>query len=392
MALIIDKRLLPKNTTAGSRQKFIDRYKGAIKKRVKEIVGHNSIKDYAQGSKKVRIRADDLNEPSFEFNHETGNKDRIYIGNKSFKKGDKLEKPSKQKGNKGAGNGGEGQDDFEFVLTEKEFADLFFEDLALPDLLKKEFLGSCWEIKHAGYSRSGGPSSLNIKKTMLNALGRRAAIKRRRELEEEEGKKKIQYIEDLDLRYNFREKVDMPSTKAVMFCLMDVSGSMGEKAKDIAKRFYILLNMFLKRNYSIVDVVFVRHTEVAEEVTEEVFFHGRESGGTIVSSGYEKVNEIINKSYNPEQWNVYVAQASDGDNWEEDNDHMKDILTNKLLGLTQYFAYIDIKAERYRNERSGLFSILENLMNHHKNLQAREVDDYVDIFPVFRSLFKKKDS
>lgn len=394
--LIIDKRLLPKNNSVGSRQKFIDRYKGAIKQRVKEIITDNSIKDFNKGGpKKVVIKRDLMGEPEFTFDRSTGNKDHVLIGNKKFKKGDQIgkDRQGQGKGSGGPGNGNEnGEDDFEFILTEKEFSDLFFEDLALPDLYKKDFLGSCWEIKHAGFSRYGGPSSLNIKKTMLNALGRRTAIKNRRkkDLENLLPKAKIQYIEDIDLRYNFKEKVDVPSTRAVMICLMDVSGSMGETEKDIAKRFYILLSLFLKRNYTVVDIIFVRHTETAEEVSEETFFYDRQNGGTLISSGYEKINQIIKARYNPDQWNIYVAQASDGDNWDQDNKLMQDVLTTSILPVCQYFAYIDL---RYGidSPRSVVCKLLEKLGQAHKNLQARVVRDYADIFPVFRSLFKKKE-
>lgn len=425
--IIIDKRFLPKNNTSSSRKKFIDRYKGAIKSRIKEIVSKNSIKNFNKGSKKIKIEVDDLDEPQFELDSESGNQKRIYIGNKKFKKGDLFPKSrsGSQKGSK-AGGRGDGEDSFEFILTEKEFTDLFFEDLELPNLIKREFIGSAWEVQHAGFSRYGGPSSLNIKKTMLNSLGRRIAIKNgRNKLNQCDGcmnndpinesghhvsaypngnivctknlyksSRKIQYIEDIDLRYNFKEKVDVPTTKAVMFCLMDVSGSMGEREKDIAKRFFILLNLFLRRNYDIVDIVFIRHTEEAEEVDEEKFFYDRASGGTIVSSGYDKINEIITSRYDPEQWNVYIAQTTDGDNWEDDNSYMEEVLTQKLLPITQYFAYIDIASGAYRyfdsKAKSGLMEIMERLMINNGNLQARMVQDYRQIYPVFRSLFKKE--
>ena len=394
MTLIVDKRLLPKNQTSGSRQKFIDRYKQTIKKRIKDIVGKSSIKDLTKSDKKIKIKAQDLDEPEFGFQSGTGNTDRIYIGNKIFKKGQKIKRPpgGNGQGNKGSPDG-EGQDDFEFDLSEKEFSDLFFEDLALPDLLKKEFTGSNFEIKPAGYSRTGGPASLNVRKTMINALGRKLALKNRLALLEEEIrlKKKIQYIEDLDLRYNFRDKVDVPETRAVMFCLMDVSGSMGELEKDLAKRFFILLSMFLRRNYEIVDIVFVRHSEHAEECTEEVFFHDRATGGTIISTGYDKILEIIKNKYDPEKWNIYVAQASDGENWLEDMETMEATLVRYLLPVCQYFAYMDIQARMFNtNGKSDVLKVMEKLMLTNRNLQARVVEDYKDIFPVFRSLFKKE--
>lgn len=428
MSLIIDKRFLPKNNTANSRQKFVDRYKKAIKQRIREIVDKNSIDGFNKGNKKIKIKSDDLDIPNFDFEPGTGNTDRVYIGNKKYKRGDKGKRPPKGNGKGGkAGSGSGGEDDFEFVLTEKEFSDLFFEDLALPDMVKKQFLSSIFEIKHAGFSNYGGPSSLNIKKTMLNALGRRIALKRKslretnpylKDLTDEElrtlckkqarancavegieapRKQKIQYIEDMDLKYNFKDRLEVPATKAVMVCIMDVSGSMGETEKDLAKRFYILLNMFLKRNYEVVDVVFIRHAETASEVDEETFFNARDSGGTIISSAYDVADKILKQRYNTSQWNIYIAQASDGDNWSDDTPEMERILTQHLLPITQYFAYVNISARlsgflrgmtEYMSEVS---MIMKRLMKSHKNLQARDVTDYKDIFPVFRSLFKKKE-
>lgn len=406
MALIIDKRFLPKNKTSGSRQKFIERNKASIKNRIRELVDKGTLDKFNKGNKKIKINSDDLNTPGFEFEQGSGTTERIYIGNKKFHRGDKAQKPDKKGGQGGgAGNGGEGEDDFEFLLTEKEFTELFFEDLALPNFVKKEFLGSAYEIQHAGFSTSGGPSSLNIRKTMLRAIGRRLALtggtdEDNKTLEVDEHgqpvkRKKIQFIEDIDLRYNFKDRVDVPVTRAVMFCLMDVSGSMGEKEKDIAKRFYILLNLFLKRNYEHVDVVFVRHAESALEVDEEMFFHGRISGGTLISSGYALVNQIIKDRYNPEQWNIYIAQATDGDNFPEDDNDTEKLLITSLLPVTQYFAYLEVASGRAQWSRNGVVEdsntlrMIKEKMKSHPNLQGRMVNDYPEIYPIFRSLFRR---
>ena len=104
-----------------------------------------------------------------------------------------------------------------------------------------------------------------------------------------------------------------------MFCLMDVSGSMDEERKDIAKRFFILLYLFLTRNYERIEVVFIRHHTIAKEVDEDEFFHSRESGGTVVSSALKLMQEIIRERYPLTEWNIYAAQASDGDNWDDDS-------------------------------------------------------------------------
>ena len=127
------------------------------------------------------------------------------------------------------------------------------------------------------------------------------------------------FLDTNDLRYNLHVKRPVPTSQAVMFCLMDVSGSMDQQIKDMAKRFYLLLYMFLKRHYERTDIVFIRHHTVAKEVDEQEFFYSRETGGTVVSSALRLMKEVIDARYSPNEWNIYGAQASDGDNWNDDS-------------------------------------------------------------------------
>lgn len=432
MVNIIDKRFTQKNETIENRQKFIKRYKKSIKNAVREAVNSDSIKDFKFKDKKIKIKVngeDSMDIPSPHNDPENGNYDYIHVGNKQYQTGDTITKPPKDGGKQVKGGKDKGDDDgFEFELTEKEFADFFFEDLELPEMIKKRFTGDAYEIQRCGYSNSGGPSSLNIKQTIIRAFMRRFALNKKYEKDELDKKlrkkhlelaslckgedsrttndiinttedikvteleivdiqKKIHFLEDVDMRYNYRDRVDLPSTKAVMFCLMDVSGSMGETEKDIAKRFFLLLNMFLQRNYDTVDVVFVRHAEWAEECDEQTFFYGKESGGTVVSTGYHKIREIIDSRYDSNNWNIYIAQATDGDNYDDDNMLVHDLLVNSLLPVAQYFAYIEI-GKTWR-EASDLYSVFEILQERFKNLAVRVINDYPEIFEVFRSLFKK---
>lgn len=401
MTNIVDKRFTPKDGSIVNRQKFIDKYKSKIKDAIKGIVNKGSVKDFDFKGKKIKIKTggDPVDLPGFEYDPEAGVWEGVSTGNKTFKKGDLINKPPKGNGGAGGSNGSGSDDEFEFSLTEEEFSTLFFEDLELPFLVKKRFTGDNYEIQRCGYSNTGGPSSLNMRQTMLRAITRILTLKKKYEDEGGEvnlkdgqiiiKKKKRYALEESDLKYNYRDKVSLPSSRAVMFCLMDVSGSMGEKEKDIAKRFYLLLSMFLKRNYDIVEIVFVRHAEWAEECDEQKFFHDRASGGTVISTGYEKVLEIINARYNPELWNIYISQATDGDNFNYDNEHMSSLLTKHLLGLVQYFAYIEV-VPSYRRVRSNVFELLEKISNSHKNLVVKAIADYKEIFDVFRSLFLKE--
>lgn len=416
MTNIIDRRFTIKDSSVENRKKFLDRYKNKIKDAVKKAIDKQSIKDFKFKDQKVKITVDDnsLDLPSFEFDPEDGVYSDISVGNKKYKKGDKVKKPQgRGNGNNGSPNGG-GEDSFEFTLTEEEFAKLFFEDLELPELIKKQFTGEAYEIQKLGFSTSGSPSSLSIRQTIIRAFIRRFALNKQKKENKnqcdgcqakhplvngyhqapypsgimicQKEKYKVNFLEDIDLRYNYRDKVELPSTKAVMFALMDVSGSMGEKEKDIAKRFFILLNMFLKRNYKTVDVVFVRHAEWAEECTEDVFFHDRASGGTIISAGYEKILDILNSRYDRNEWNIYISQATDGDNWENDSCVFENTL-DKLLNICQYFAYIEIPQSE---SGSRTYKLLTKIGEMHKNLATRLIREYNEIFEVFRGLFTKE--
>jgi len=206
--------------------------------------------------------------------------------------------------------------------------------------------------------------------------------------------KLIPYVDPVDVRYNRFEKIPKPNTQAVMFCLMDVSGSMSERMKDLAKRFFMLLHVFLGRRYRQVDVVFVRHTSVAKEVDEETFFYSTETGGTVVSTALEEMIKIVRERYPLEAWNIYAAQASDGDNIDSDSGRCIALLKDQILPITQYFAYVEVgagSAGLYGSARpeSVLWTSYRDLAASHHNFAIMRVDDPAQIFPVFHELFAK---
>jgi uncharacterized sporulation protein YeaH/YhbH (DUF444 family) len=197
----------------------------------------------------------------------------------------------------------------------------------------------------------------------------------------------VPFLDTFDLRYNNRTRIVQPSTQAVMFCLMDVSGSMDEAKKNMAKRFFTLLYLFLKRNYERIDLVFIRHHTVAEEVDEEMFFHSRESGGTVVSTALKLMLKVIRERYSNALWNIYGAQASDGDNWQEDSSICLEVMGDHILPLVQYFAYVEISEGRP-----------QSLWREYEQVQAlnpetfsmRRVTEASEIYPVFHELFRKR--
>jgi uncharacterized sporulation protein YeaH/YhbH (DUF444 family) len=202
----------------------------------------------------------------------------------------------------------------------------------------------------------------------------------------------IPWMDPVDVRYRNFVPQPQPMTQAVMFCVMDVSASMGENEKNLAKRFFFFLHMFLRRKYSKVDIVFIRHHESAKETDEHDFFHSKESGGTVVSSAINLTREIITKRYNVDEWNIYVAQASDGDNNNEDNNPLIAAM-HQLLPLVQYFAYVEIKNQWYTYNFSNNSSLWKSyaLLNTEVNkINMRRAEEMSDIWKVFKELFSKE--
>jgi hypothetical protein len=173
---------------------------------------------------------------------------------------------------------------------------------------------------------------------------------------------------------------------------MDVSGSMSEHMKDLAKRFYMLLYVFLTRRYRRVELVFIRHTDRAEEVDEETFFHDPASGGTLVSSALEAMHEIVRARYRPADWNIYAAQASDGDNSYADGEVTGRLLSDLILPVTQFFAYIEVGEDAGNETESALWTLYQGLRAHGASLSMRKVRKRSEIFPVFHELFHRRTS
>ena len=420
MTQILDRRLNGKNKSAVNRQKFLKRYKSDIKKAVSDAIAGRSITEIEKGES-VTIPAKDISEPVF--HHGSGGiRDSILPGNKDFSTGDKIPRPQQKSGGKGdkASNSGEGMDDFVFQLSKEEFLEFFFEDLELPNLIKTK-LAIIKENKtvRAGHTSEGVPSNINVVRSLRGALGRRIALQNpyKRKLKEAkqelegllliteendtkviELKEKIEllkkkvgnvpFIDPFDLRYNSRITVPQPSTQAVMFCLMDISGSMDQNKKDIAKRFFILLYLFLTRTYEKIQIVFISHHTIAKEVDEESFFYSRETGGTVVSSALKLMDQVIKDRFPTDEWNIYAAQASDGDNWNDDSPICRDILIDSIMPSVQYYSYIEISNDNPQN----LWREYLNVKNACENFAMQRIDNVSEIYPVFRELFKKQPS
>ena len=439
--IIIDRRKNDKKKSSVNRSRYMRRVKEQIRESIKDLIKDDSITDNANSqNKKIKIKRNkSLDQPDFHHDKDTGITEKVLPGNDKYSKGDKIPREKSGQGSKGkqASDSGEGEDDFEFLISKEEFLDIFFEDLELPDMVKKELSTEVDFVKkRSGFSVDGNPSQLNVVRTLKQAKGRRFALrsKKKKELENLENqlhnakfcmsiesfdktpfllriatleerikvlKKKIKavpFVDDLDLRYNRWDKFPNPTTQAVMFGIMDVSGSMGEWEKEMAKRFFILMLLFLQTKYERVEIVWIRHHDTAKEVDEDEFFHSKESGGTIVSTSLELMHEIQKKRYPTNQWNVFGVQISDGDNYCEDTPKCIKILKEQILPVTQYFTYVEVKKDNkgynlfagVSKGESDLFPAYHKLSETNKNFETSKVKDITDIYPTFRKLFEKK--
>ena len=418
---IIDRRKNPGGKSSDNRQKFIKRTKDEIRRSIHESLGDRSIEGSGK-SQDIKIARKGISEPQFNHNPQSGSRDIVLPGNEDFVEGDQLEKP-KGGGGQGGGEGeasneGIGEDEFGFVLSNDEFVNILFEDLELPHMISKENKSvERFELTRSGYTNDGNPSQMNLEKSMVNSIGRKIALKspklrkikeleaeletckdeeRRVEIEEEIRKLRIRanavaFVDPVDLRYNNFSKKPAPISQAVVFFIMDVSASMTQEHKDLAKRFFMLLNLFVSRKYKRVDCIFIKHHIQATECSEDEFFNNRENGGTIVSSAFKLAKQIIDDRYSPNEWNIYLSQASDGDNWDNDNEELLDILSKDILPITQYFSYIQVGQKRHGYYNSGnLLQEYEKLLATNKNIVTKHIEQQSDIYPVFREIFKTK--
>jgi len=415
---IVDARPQSQSKTSADRQRFVRRAKSQIREAVKKAISTGDIKSLEKG--RIRVPVKDMNEPTFENDRESGSRDRVYTGNKEWIPGDTIARPEEGGGNgtQGSDDPSIGNDDFAFILTPEEFYDILFEDLGLPDLMKKTMKDITKVTrKRAGFVITGNPSQLDIRQTYKFAFARHKALGRPSNVDIEEAEedlkeaqecgtqfdaelvedalkemkiaqKRIPLIDTIDLRYRNYPPRPEPITKAVMICCMDVSGSMDEDRKDLAKRFYLLLYVWLMKQYNQrVDIVFIRHHTRAEEVDEQKFFYDQESGGTVVSPIFELAAKIIKDRYNPSDWNIYMCHASDGDNWTDDNKKVVEALDG-MASTLQYFAYLQV-TEEDEDEGDTLWNAYQKVSERHNHIRMVSADEPSEIWPVFKELFTK---
>lgn len=374
-----------RDRSAEDRRRHRELVEDSIKKNIGNIIAEESIIGQSK-DKKIKVPIKGIKEYQFIYGK---NKKGTGSGTGNEKRGDKIKKGDMGEGNEKAGNA-EGEDIYETEITIEELIQYLFEDLNLPFMKRKKFseIESEKNFKRLGYQRKGIPPRLAKKRSVVERIKRKKAYERgqKQTFDHKEEDKRFPFKEE-DLRY-FRVREDVRrESNAVVICIMDTSGSMTLTKKYLARSFYFLLYQFVKLKYVHVEIVFVAHTTVGKEVSEDDFFHKGESGGTYISSGYEKALEIIEKRYNPEIWNVYAFHCSDGDNWTEDN--KKAIASAKKLCETcNLFGYGEIVPGHYT--RMSTIKSEFNLKVKYPNFSIVTISRKEDVVPALKRLLDKE--
>ncbi|WP_026486349.1 sporulation protein YhbH [Caldanaerobius polysaccharolyticus] len=381
MAIFRDYRGSRSDRAAEDRRRHRELVEESIKKNIVDILSEESI--IGQGkNKKVKIPIKSLKEYQFIY---ANNGPAVGCGEGNEKRGDKISGKA-EKGQRGAGMGGlEDEDIYETEVTIEELVNYMFEDLDLPYLDKKKFSEVVSErsIKRWGYQKKGIPPRLSKKRTVIEKIKRKQATKRAlREQGQEDDIGRFPFKQD-DLRYKRVKEDKRKESNAVVICIMDTSGSMDQTKKYLARSFYFLLYQFVKMKYLNVEVVFIAHSTVAKEVTEEEFFHKVEAGGTYISSGYQKALEIIEQRYNPRHWNIYAFHSSDGDNWSEDDNKAVE-LAKKLCQVCNLFGYGEIMPGFYSSTIKNRY----RAEIHYKNFVMCTISKKEDLWPSLKKMLE----
>jgi len=373
--------------SASDRRRHKEKIEKAIKEGIHDIVAEESIIGQS-GKKKIKIPVRGIKEYQFVFGRNQGSKGVGSAQGQDIKKGQKIKDGQKQKAKgqgKKAGNE-KGEEFYEVELTLDELAKYLFDDLNLPDLEKKSDASVLAEkIKRKGYRTKGIRARLSKKETLKNKIRRQKQAIKNKTWDPESGER-FTFHED-DLKYKHIEIKHKPITNAVIFFIMDVSGSMGKQKKFLARSFFFLLYQFIRYRYEKIDIVFVAHTTEAKEVNEDDFFQRGSSGGTFISSGLDKSLEIINERYNPNSWNLYAFHGSDGENWAEDNEKAKTAM-QKLIDICQLTGYIQIVPDGDKVYGKEMADVFQPLITD--NFKVLKLGKKEDVWPQFSKLFGGK--
>ena len=445
--ILIDRRKAGHGKSMPNREKLIRRIKTYIKQAIPQNVGQGGVTGQNSSiASPVRVASNALEEPWFAYSR-GGETTHVLIGNREYERGDEIDFPSSDGKGSGAGQGGSGEDDFVVNVARSEFLELFFEDCELPNLTNEKYTDKLDNTQQpSGFSTNGTPAQLSVIRTYKQSLGRRKALmapyqEEKEELEEELAELEVhlaelesggtssrsgidakivkrmteitQRLEELSVKFNFLDNFDksdlryrkkeakpLKTVDAVLIMVMDISGSMDEDRKTIARRWFALLYAFIKRRYANTELVFIAHTDEPFEMSEDDFFSTRMNGGTMVSPALKMVNDIIHERYDPNETNIYVSHASDGDNWGNDNQAVVAEMTGPgyLCNKIQMFSYAEVGKKyhhSYNDENDGdtnlwqAYDLARDNADDSKKVIMSIIETADDCYPVFKKVFKK---
>lgn len=370
--------------SARDRLRHRDKVKDSIRDNICDIIAEESIIGRDR-NKIVKVPIRSIKEYRFIYGE---NSPGVAQGNGEQKPGDVVGKGDPADASVGQGGGDKpGVDAFETEITLEELISIMFDDLELPDLDKKSLKQVISEDarRRKGIRHAGIRPRLNKKATAKNRIKRKLAVGRSRPKNEEDEETRFPFHQD-DMRYFHVAPTTREVSNAVILCIMDTSGSMGTVKKYLARSFYFLLYQFVRQKYQNVEVVFIAHHTEAKEVSEEEFFHKVESGGTYISSGYEKALEVIDERYHPSLWNIYAFHCSDGDNFYSDNDKAV-VAARKLCKLCNLFGYGEIKPAGSAYYSGSMLEVFAKITA--ENFHMITIEKKEDLWQGFKSFLTK---
>lgn len=375
--------------SAGDRARHRQKIRESIRGNIADVLSEESIigKDK---DKIIKVPIRSVKEYRFIYGD---NSPGVAQGNGEVQPGDVVGKADQGDPN-AVGPAGEqaGVDAIETDITLEELIDIMFEDLELPELQKKALKAIPSEdaFKRHGTRKEGIRARLDKRKTARNRVRRKLSIERNIEedpdyeiepLQDDEDTRRFPFHKD-DMRYYYITEDTKLQSNAVVVCIMDTSGSMGTTKKYLARSFYFLLYQFVRLKYQEVEIVFIAHHTEAKEVNEQEFFHKVESGGTYISSGYQKALDIIEERYHPSLWNVYAFHCSDGDNFYSDNEKAFS-LAEELCKVCNLFGYGEIKPSGTAYYSGSMLEVFSKLDK--ENFQSITIEKKEDLWNGFRS-------
>jgi len=374
--------------SASDRARHKQKIEKAIKDGITDIISEESIIGQ-DGKKKIRIPVRGIKEWQFVYGDNEGKKQVGSAPGADIHNGQIVKKGQKEQGTGNKAGNDKGDEFYEVEITLEELAEYLFSSLNLPELVKKKLRTIVDEKpKRHGTRTKGIPPRLDKKEAAIQRIKRLTAARRTGEVEIDEDGNEVFPFHNNDLRYHHIKTKKKEATSAVIFFMMDVSGSMSQEIKFIARSFYFLLYQFIRHKYEKIEIVFVGHTTEAFETDEDSFFKRGSSGGTHISSAPELALEIINERFHPSSWNIYAFHCTDGDNWSDDNIKAFDVY-RELCSVAQMIGFCEIKndAERMawqKDENSTLFISLAAL---HPTLKTSIIKSKNDIWATFTKFF-----